>query len=109
MCAQRRLRSAWASAQSDQSLCPHEESLGPELHIQHTAKTDQTGHMPFCRFCRALAQLFSLMDSVVQVTSEFNKFYIEWTSTITLWTGLFLIAGCLFSFYYYYVYRNSCN
>ena len=30
MCAQLRLRSAWASAQSDQSLrCPHEESLGP--------------------------------------------------------------------------------
>ena len=29
-CAQRRLRSAWASAQSDQSLRrPHEESLGP--------------------------------------------------------------------------------
>ena len=28
-CAQRRLRSAWASAQSDQSCCPHEESLGP--------------------------------------------------------------------------------
>ena len=30
VCAQRRLRSAWASAQSDQSLCcSHEESLGP--------------------------------------------------------------------------------
>ena len=30
VCAQRRLRSAWASPQSDQSLCcPHEESLGP--------------------------------------------------------------------------------
>ena len=30
LCAQRRLRSAWASAQSDQSLrCPHEERLGP--------------------------------------------------------------------------------
>ena len=30
MCAQRRLRSAWVSAQSDHSLCcPHEESLGP--------------------------------------------------------------------------------
>ena len=30
VCAQRRLRSAWASAKSDQSLrCPHEESLGP--------------------------------------------------------------------------------
>ena len=30
VCVQRKLRSAWASAQSDQSLrCPHEESLGP--------------------------------------------------------------------------------
>ena len=30
MCAQQRLRLAWASAQSDQSLhCPQEESLGP--------------------------------------------------------------------------------
>ena len=30
MCAQQRLRSAWASAQSDQSLpCLHEETLGP--------------------------------------------------------------------------------
>ena len=30
LCVQRRLRSAWASAQSDQSLrFPHEESLGP--------------------------------------------------------------------------------
>ena len=30
MCAQRRLGSAWASTQSDQSLCcSHEESLGP--------------------------------------------------------------------------------
>ena len=30
VCAQRRLKSAGASAQSDQSLrCPHEENLGP--------------------------------------------------------------------------------
>ena len=40
MCAQRRLRSAWASAHSDQSLpCPHEETLGPLLPTEHTAKT----------------------------------------------------------------------
>ena len=39
-CAQRSLRSAWASAQSDQSLrCPHEETLGSYLPIQCTAKT----------------------------------------------------------------------
>ena len=30
LCIQQWLRSAWASAQSDQSLlCPHEETLGP--------------------------------------------------------------------------------
>ena len=37
---QRRLSSAWASAQSDQSLrCPHEESLSPLLPIERTANT----------------------------------------------------------------------
>ena len=41
LCAQRRLRSAWASAQSDQSLrCPHEEALGPLLCIERTAQSD---------------------------------------------------------------------
>ena len=42
MCVQRRLRSSWACAQSDQSLCcPHEEtlSLGLKLPIERTAKT----------------------------------------------------------------------
>ena len=40
VCAQRRLRSAWASAQSDQSLrCPHEETLGPSRPTERTAKT----------------------------------------------------------------------
>ena len=47
LCAQRRLKSGWASAQSNQSLrCPHEESLGPLLYFKRTAKTDQTGRMP---------------------------------------------------------------
>ena len=40
LCAQRILRSAWASAQSDQSLrCPHYESLVPELPTERSAKT----------------------------------------------------------------------
>ena len=44
ICAQRRLRSAWASAQSDQSLrCPHEETLDSWLHIGRIVMTDQTG------------------------------------------------------------------
>ena len=46
-CAQRRNESAWASAQSDQSLCClHEETMGPQLPIERTAKTDPTGRMP---------------------------------------------------------------
>ena len=40
MCAQWKLRSAWASAHSDQSLrYPHEDSLGPELPAERTMKT----------------------------------------------------------------------
>ena len=40
VCAQRRLRSAWTSAQSDQSLrCPHEESLAHYLPTERTAKS----------------------------------------------------------------------
>ena len=47
LCAQQRFRSSWASAQSDQSLrCPHEETLGPWLPCECTAKTDQTGQCP---------------------------------------------------------------
>ena len=39
-CAQRRLRSACVSAQSDQSRhCPNEEALGPWLPSERTAKT----------------------------------------------------------------------
>ena len=42
LCAQRWLRSAWASAQSDQSLrCLHEEILGPYLSIERTVKKNQ--------------------------------------------------------------------
>ena len=40
VCTQRRLRSTWASAQSNQRLCcPHEESFGPKLPIKCTAET----------------------------------------------------------------------
>ena len=52
LCAQRRLRSAWASAQSDWSLrCPQEERLGPKLPIKHWA------HSSFRWFCHAAAHM----------------------------------------------------
>ena len=68
--AQWRLRSAWASAQSDQHLrCPHKESLGPELPIKCTAKTlirlggcpgwaeSSLGAHSFCWFCHVAAHI----------------------------------------------------
>ena len=40
LCAQQRLRSTWASTQSDQSQrCPPEAKLGSKLPIERTAKT----------------------------------------------------------------------
>ena len=75
MCAQQRLRSAWASAQSDQSLAVRmiEETLGPQLPIEwpcHCEDTDQTGRMPrliwvfpwrtsFCWFCHEVAHMWT--------------------------------------------------
>ena len=85
LCVQRRLRSAWASAQADQSLrcpheeslgprlislrCPHEESLGPWPPIQRRAKTlirlggcpgwseSSLGAQTHCWFCHVAAQM----------------------------------------------------
>ena len=70
LCAQRRLRSAWASPQSDQSLrCPHEESLDPYLPTERTAKTlirlggcpgwseSSLGAHSFCWFCHVADQI----------------------------------------------------
>ena len=70
LCPQRRLRSAWASAQSDHSLrCPHEECLGTWLPIERTAKTlirlggcpgwseSSLGTQSLCWFCHVAAQM----------------------------------------------------
>ena len=72
LCAQRRLRSAWASPQSDQSLrCPHEESLDSYLPTERTAKTlirlggcpgwseSSLGAQSFCWFCHEAAHICS--------------------------------------------------
>ena len=47
LCAQRRLRSAWTSAQSDQSLrCALNVQLRTRAFLMWTGKTGQTGRMP---------------------------------------------------------------
>ena len=79
----RRLRSAWASAQSDQSLrCPHEEALGPlTTYWVHSSDTEQTGRMPrliwvfagcTCRFvCFVIQRLNLNVDTQVDGQQSF--------------------------------------
>ena len=81
LCAQRRLRSALASAQADQNLhCPHEEALGPWLPIRCTAKT-------LIRLGRCPGWSESSLDAQVSLLalSCCGFFYINiWTNP--LWT-----------------------
>ena len=73
LCTQRRLRSAWASAQSYQSICClHEESLGPWLPTERTVKTlirldgcpgwseSSLGTHSFCWFCHVVAHMWRM-------------------------------------------------
>ena len=74
VCAQRRLRSAWASAQSDQSLrCPQTlwETLSPSLPFERTVKTlirlggcpgwseSSLGAHSLCWFCHVVARILA--------------------------------------------------
>ena len=75
-CAKRRLRSAWASAESDQGLrCPHDESYGSYLPIERTAKTlIRLGAQSFCWFCHEAAQMVAAFRRTV---SWYNKLNIS--------------------------------
>ena len=69
MCAKRRLRSAWASVQSDQSLrWSHKESLCHELSSEDS---DQTAHMSFCWFCHEAAHIHNITTYFLNV--QFTK------------------------------------
>ena len=90
LCAQLRLRSAWASAQFDQSLrCPHEETLDPQLPIEHKVKTLirradaqadlslRWAHMSFCWFYRAAAHIRFSEMKVFPVGIKRNLFTVS--------------------------------
>ena len=91
LCTQPRLRSALASAQSDQSRpCPHEETLGSQLPMERTAKTlirlgdcpgwseCSLGHISFCWFCHAVAHLRGWFQS----RSNFLMFLFRYHLTV---------------------------
>ena len=79
VCAQHRLRLAWASAQSDQSLrCPHEESLGP-TQWTHSEDSDQTGRMPRLIWVfagRTLILFVFVMSWLISSTILFYSYFL---------------------------------
>ena len=110
-CAQRRLRSAWAFAQSDQSLrCPHEESFGPSLPIKRTAKTlirlgecpgwseSSLGAQSLCWFCHVAAHV--IRHYFGPICLHFCPFRgghltftaMTWKSSITIVTNVYLVT-----------------
>ena len=94
LCAQRRLRSAWASTQSDQSLrCALNRQLRTLAFFMRTAKTlirlgwseSSLGTQPYCWFCHEAAHIslkinwnaFLLLYTVFWSMSMWNASYLE--------------------------------
>ena len=103
MCTQQRLRSALASAQSDQSFrCLHAESLGPLLPIEHTAKTlirlggcpgwseSSLGTQSLCWFCHVAAHLLRCTPE-----DNWNNF---WSLNNLQFSNILLIELCVHIF-----------
>ena len=103
MCTHRRLRSAWASAQSDRSLrCPQEESLGPYLPTECTAQTDKTWRFAgrTCHFVGFVIGCINLMD--VFVTWKFVPLIPMWPIDIRL-SKIFFFFQVLLQMYPFYI------
>ena len=95
--AKRRLRLAWASAPSDQSLrCPHEESSGPFLPIERTAKIwIRLGGCPGWSESSLGAQVISLVLSCLASYNEMSLWMAsksrQGLEQVELSTGVYLL------------------
>ena len=92
LCAQRRLISAWASAQSDQSSLSAWWKLGPlATHWTHSEDSDQTGRMPRMIWVFAGRTLILL---VLSCCGSFGYFYHHVGG---VWSDCrFLVSDCRF-------------
>ena len=91
MCAQRRLRSAWASAKSVQGLrCAPNGSLRTQAFFMRTAKTLirldaqadlslRWAHKSFCWFCHEAARIVLLPCQTFVLQTETDYRYTCWT------------------------------
>ena len=91
LCTQWSVRSAWAFAQSDQTLrCPCEETFGPKLPIECIPKeSDQTGRMlrlilslpwayrPYCWFWCAQSHLWCMIFSIIHLQIIWCKHFVR--------------------------------
>ena len=74
LCAQRRLRSAWASAQYDlSSLCAQWVAKDPSFVHAESEDSDQTVRMPHCWFCHEAAQIFLSFSNSQQISTQYSK------------------------------------
>ena len=98
MSAQRRLRSAWASTQSHQSLrCPHGDTLIPYLPTERTVKTDLTWRNPrlswvfagrigqFCWFSRDEAQIIIMNTLVISCLFDHSTALLTDLTVFNFW------------------------
>ena len=92
VCAQQRLRSAWASALSDQSsLCAQWVAEGPRFHHTDSEDSDQTGRMPrlirvfagrTCHFVGFVMSRLNVNRTINEVSSVCAC--VEWTRLDTV-------------------------
>ena len=90
VCAQRRLRSAWASAQSDQSLrCPHEESY--PLITQQRLWSDWTDAQADLSVCWVHTHFVGFVMSRLKCSCKYSPFLLSDGFLQALWCFYCLI------------------
>ena len=73
LCAQQRLGSVWASAQSDQSSLSAWRNIGPLTTYWANAQADLSlrwAHMSFCCFCHAVAHMLNLKYPLTKIRGQ---------------------------------------
>ena len=108
LCAQRRLRSAWASAQSDQSLrCMLNGKLRTQAFFMRTAKTlirlggcpgwseSSLGAHSFCWFCHEAALITTLFLLQCQVFLLQFPFLSSYDPSLykCMWRAMICVSG----------------
>ena len=92
--AQRRLRSAWASAQSDQSsLCAQWVAKGLRFLHADSEDSDQTGRMPRLISLRWAHSHFVVLSWGGSFHDETGNIIVKWSKAVLKPAGMHMIQG----------------